>query len=104
MFKKNLDLTQMFSFPKLRGKTRFYCIIITVTINPNRNSPQLALFILAWAALWSFVSGYIYTAGTAEDLTFTREYASDDSPFKDQSITMVIFKDHVSSMYQLPIK
>jgi len=51
------------------------------------------------------VSGYIYTAGTAEDLTFTREYASDSSsPFKDQNITMVIFKDHVSSMYQLPIK
>ena len=95
----------MFSFPKLRGKTRFYCIIITVTINPNRNSPQLALFILAWAALWSFVSGYIYTAGTAEDLTFTREYASDaSSPFEGESITMVIYKDHVSSMYQLPIK
>ncbi|XP_063694180.1 choline transporter-like protein 1 isoform X3 [Bolinopsis microptera] len=54
----------------------------------------LALFILAWAALWSFVSGYIYTAGTAQDLNFTREYSSADSPFANENITMVIYKDH----------
>lgn len=65
--------------------------MITILFTPI----VLALFILAWAALWSFVSGYIYTAGTAEDLTFTREYASGaSSPFEGENITMVIYKDH----------
>ena len=55
---------------------------------------QLALFILAWAALWSFVSGYIYTAGTATEYTLTRTYENDDHV--DADIKMVYFKDHVS--------
>ncbi|KAL5263312.1 hypothetical protein ACHWQZ_G008631 [Mnemiopsis leidyi] len=62
----------------------------------------LALFILAWAALWSFVSGYIYTAGTATDLTFTRQYAmSDQGALTDaeMNITMVYYKDHDYIIY-----
>ena len=55
---------------------------------------QLALFILAWAALWSFVSGYIYTAGTATEYTLTREY--ENSGVADLDIKMVYYKDHVS--------
>lgn len=53
----------------------------------------LALFLLAWAALWCFVSGFIYTAGTPADLKFTRVYADDAVP-TGAEITMVTFNDH----------
>lgn len=57
----------------------------------------LALFILAWAALWSFVSGYIYTAGTATDLPFDRTYGVIEGEVNQAPmipITMVYYKDH----------
>jgi len=53
----------------------------------------LALFIMAWAAIWSFVSAYVYTSGTATELLFTREYNL-DVPESMANITMVYFKDH----------
>ena len=57
---------------------------------------QLALFIMAWAALWSFVSGYIYTAGTPKDLSYNRTYDGVAHADFDKEITMVYFEDHVS--------
>ena len=53
----------------------------------------LALFIMAWAALWCFVSSFIYTSGTPTELTFTRPY-TDSVSEADANITMVFFKSH----------
>lgn len=60
----------------------------------------LALFLLAWACLWTFVSGYIYTAGTAKEFEFTRTYADGSSPPADmETFKMVYFEDHTYIIY-----
>ena len=60
---------------------------------------------MAWAAMWTFVSGFIYTAGQPTNLTFTRDYdfdatTTDNDPFEKgvftAEIDMVYFEDHVS--------
>jgi len=66
--------------------------MITIVFTPL----LLALFIMAWAALWTFVSGFLYTSGEATPLIFIREYLDGaDSPTNETAnITMVYFKDH----------
>ena len=64
-------------------------LIQTVTLTTPL---QLALFIMAWAALWTFVSAFLYTSGAATELEFRRQYLvqPDDNV---ANITMVYFKD-----------
>ena len=63
------------------------------TIQDNTDICQLALFIVAWAGLWTFVSGFIYTADNPKDLEFERTYTEDG--YDSKNVTFVIFEDQV---------